>query len=690
MASYAPSVCPHDCPSTCALEVERLSPSKIGRVRGAAENSYTAGVICEKVSRYAERVHHPDRLDAPLRRTGPKGSGQFEKIGWDEALDTIAAEFKAASEKHGTESVWPLFYAGTMGLVQRDGINRLRHVMRYSGQHATICVSISNAGWDAGVGERRGVDPREMAESDLIVVWGGNPVSTQVNVMTHIARARKARGAKLVVVDPYRSPSAAAADLHVMPRPGTDGALACAIMHICFRDGYADWDYLARYTDAPEELRDHMATRGPDWASSITGLSVAAIEEFAKLYGTTQRAYIRVGYGFARSRNGASNLHAVACLPAVTGKWQYKGGGALYSNSGLYKIDRTLIEGLDCIDPAIRVLDMSQIGPVLTGDAQALKGGPPVTAMLIQSHNPAVVAPESGLVAKGLAREDLFLAVHEQFMTETARYADIVLPATMFLEHDDLYQSSGHSHLQIGRQAIERLPGTRSNHEVLQDLAARLGARHAGFEMTALEIVDETLRRSNYGDVESLTESRWLDIQPDFRTSHFLDGFPTKDGKFHFKPDWASLGPDHARMPVLPDHLALIETGDGEHPFRLMTSPARAFLNSSFTETPSSRKRETRPTALLHPDDCAELGVNEGDQVALGNKRGRVLAHVRPFDGLQRKVVVVEGIWPGRDFAGGRGINTLVGADPAPPNGGAVFHDTAVWIAKADLALAAE
>ena len=265
MQSIRNSVCPHDCPSTCALEVEVLDGTRIGAVHGAAGNSYTAGVICNKVSRYAERIHHPDRLTHPLLRTGPKGSGEFRRITWDEALDRVAGAFADVAAKHGNAAVWPFYYAGTMGLVQRDGINRLRHVMRYSRQNLTICTSLPEAGWQAGIGQSRGVDPREMAKSDLIVVWGGNPVSTQVNVMTHITRARKERGAKLVVVDPYRSPTAAAADLHLAPRPGTDGALACAVMHVAFRDGHADRAYMARYADVPARWRricGRMARRG--------------------------------------------------------------------------------------------------------------------------------------------------------------------------------------------------------------------------------------------------------------------------------------------------------------------------------------------------------------------------------------------------------------------------------------------
>src|ERR1700684_937244 len=366
------AVCPQDCPSACALSVEVLDRSRIGAVHGASDNDYTAGVICAKVSRYAERIHHPDRLTHPLLRTGPKGSTQFKRISWDEALDRVAGEFQQAAAKYGAEAVWPFYYAGTMGLVQRDGINRLRNVMRYSRQKMTICTALPEVGWHAGVGQSRGVDAREIAQSDLIVVWGGNPVSTQVNVMTHVSRARKERGAKLVVIDPYRTPTAAVADLHLAPLPGTDAALACAVMHVAFRDGYADWKYMRDYTDCPETLQAHLQARGPIWASEVTGVAVGAIEAFAELFGRTRRSFIRCGYGFARSRNGAAAMHAVTCLPTVTGAWQYEGGGALWSNRSIYGLDRSLIEGLDARDTSIRELDMSRIGSVLTGDRTEL------------------------------------------------------------------------------------------------------------------------------------------------------------------------------------------------------------------------------------------------------------------------------------------------------------------------------
>ena len=331
------------------------------------------------------------------------------------------------------------------------------------------------------------------------------------------------------------------------------------------------------------------------------------IEEFAKLYCSTQRAYIRIGYGFARSRNGAASMHAVTCLPTVTGKWQHEGAGALWSYRSICNWDKTLIEGLDAIDPATRILDMSRLASVLTGDRDALRDGPPVHAMLIQNSNPATVAPDTNRVRRGFMRDDLFVAVHEQFMTETALLADIVLPATMFMEHDDLYQAGGHSHIQIGAKLIEPPGECRPNHAVLQGLAARLGARHRGFEMTEMEIIDETLRVSGWPDARTVLEQRWIDIAPPFADAHFHHGFPQKDKRFHFAPDWRAIGPDWARMPVLPDYMPATDEATPDRPFRMVTAPSRHFLNTCFTETPTSRQREGRPTVLLHPADAARV-----------------------------------------------------------------------------------
>jgi len=682
------STCPHDCPSACALDVEVIDGQSIGRVRGSKLQTYTAGVVCAKVARYAERIHHPERLMHPVRRTGPKGSGQFARISWDEALDEIADRFNQAEREFGAESVWPYYYAGTMGLVMRDGINRLAHVKKYSRYYSTICANIARIGFAIGTGKIAGVDPREMGVSDLVVIWGTNPVNTQVNVMTHASRAKKERGARIAAVDVYNNDTMKQADIKIILRPGTDGAFACGVMHVLFREGYADRAYMDRYTDCPGELEAHLKTRTPEWASAICGVPVAEIEAFARAVGETKRTFFRLGYGFTRSRNGAAQMHAALCIPAVTGAWQHEGGGAFFNNFALWHFDESIIEGHDAIDRNTRVLDQSQIGRILTGDAEALHGRGPVKAMLIQNTNPMTVAPEQVLVRKGFAREDLFVAVHEQFMTETAQMADVVLPATMFMEHDDLYYGGGHQHISVGPKLIDPPGECRSNHEVLRELAPRLDASHPGFEMTPRALIDATLKLSGHGDIETLEADLWRDLQPDFRTSHYLDGFAHADKKFHFKADWAhppfgiKMG-DVEKMPALPDHWAVIEEADAAHPFRLATSPSRSFLNTSFNETPSSQAREGKASVMMHPLDAASLGIADGDAVTLGNPRGETTLVAKLFDGVRRGVLIAESVHPNRDHIGGRGINMVTGAETVAPIGGAAFHDNKVWVKRA-------
>ncbi|MFC3207698.1 molybdopterin-containing oxidoreductase family protein [Aquamicrobium soli] len=690
------SACPHDCPSTCALEVELLDERTIGRIHGAKANSYTAGVVCAKVARYADRVHHPDRLTKPLIRSGAKGEGGWKEASWEAALDLVAEKFIAAEEKYGSETVWPYFYAGTMGLVQRDGIERLRHAKKYSGFFGSICTNLAWTGWMMGTGKLAGPDPREMAKSDCVVIWGTNAVVTQVNVMTHAIRARKERGAKIVVIDVYENATMKQADIGLIVKPGTDAALACAVMHILFRDDLADRAYLEKYTDDPKGLEAHLRDRTPEWASAITGLPVAEIEAFARLVGTTRRTFFRLGYGFSRQRNGSVNMHAASCIAAVTGCWQYEGGGAFHSNSGILKFNTELLEGTKLRDPNIRYLDHSRIGPVLTNAEDALYGGPPVTAMLIQNTNPANVAPEQRLVKRGFLRDDLFTCVHEQFMTDTAKLADVVLPATMFLEHDDIYKGGGNQHITLGPKLIEPPEGPRTNHFVIEELAKRLGVAHLpGFGMTERQHIDVMLAKKGLGSFDTFREEKWADLQPPFEEAHYINGFGHADRKFHFRPNWTGqaapnrpprrmgvLGP-HERLPEFPDHVDLIEVADEEHPFRLATSPARNFLNSSFTETPVSKAKEERPQLLIHPDDANGLGLGEGDRVEIGNRRGEVVLHAKLFAGVRRGVVIAEGVWPNSAHERGEGINVLTGSDAPAPYGGAPVHDNKVWVRAA-------
>lgn len=690
------SACPHDCPSTCALDVEVLDSGQIGRVRGAKDNTYTAGVICAKVARYAERIHHPDRLLKPLVRGGSKGEGVWKEASWDAALDLVAERFLKAEAEYGSQSIWPYIYAGTMGLVQRDSMHRLRHAKKYSNQFDSFCTNMAWTGFFAGTGKLGGVDPREMAKSDCVVIWGTNAAATQVNVMTHAVRARKDRGAKIVAIDIYENATVRQADLGLVLKPGTDGALACAVMHVLFRDGLADWDYLNAYTDDPKGLEAHLADRTPEWAAALTGLTVVEIEAFARLVGTTKKTFFRLGYGFTRQRNGAVNMHAALSIAAVTGAWRHEGGGAFHSNSGIFRMDKREIEGQAFKDSSVRHIDQSKIGLALNGDKEALYGGPPVMAMLIQNTNPANVAPQQRLIKQGMLREDLFMVVHEQFMTDTAKLADVVLPATMFMEHDDIYRGGGQQHIVLGPKLIDGPGETRPNLYVINELAKRLGVGDLpGFDLDARTLIDHMMAASNLPGYDVLKEIRWLDVQPDYETAHYAKGFNWPDGKFRFKPDWTgspspnrppqSMGTQgpFATLPQWPDYWEAIEVADAKHPFRLGTSPAHNFLNSTFAETPTSMLKEGRPELLIHPDDASGLGIEEGMRVEIGNDRGEVVVHARLNAGLKRGVVISEGLFRNSAFERGEGINVLTGSDASAPYGGAAFHDSKVWVRPA-------
>jgi anaerobic selenocysteine-containing dehydrogenase len=686
------SACPHDCPSSCALDVHFYPHGDVKRLNGAKDNDYTAGVICAKVARYPERLYHPERLLKPLRRVGKKGEGIFEEISWDAALDLIAEKFLAAEAEFGAESIWPYYYAGTMGLVQRDSIHRLRHAKGYSRQFDSFCTNMAWTGYVAGTGSLTGPDPREMAKSDQVIIWGTNPVATQVNVMTHAIAARKKRGARIIVVDVYQTETMKQADIGLILKPGTDAALACAIMHVLFRDGHADWEYLDKYTDCPKELEAHLQCRTPEWAADITGLEASQIEDVAKLIGETKKTFFRLGYGFTRSRNGVVGMHAACSIAAITGSYKYEGGGAFHNNGGLFQFNKEMIDAGSLKNISVRALDQSLIGRVLTGDDSALLGGPPVKAMLIQNTNPMSVAPEQELVRQGFSRDDLFTVVHEQFMTDTAKMADIVLPATQFLEHDDIYKGGGHQYFLLGPKAVEPPVGPKENIFVINEIARRVESKsHPGFDMSARDHIDWMLTNSGFGNLADLEANKWRDLQPDFETSHYLNGFGHADKKFHFKPDWGrSAAPNKpdgdtvfgpwSTMPELPDQWDSIELADEQHPFRLVTSPARSFLNSSFTETDSSKKKEQRPEVWLRPEEAALFGIEDGAKVKMGNKRGVVTLHARHVEKVAPGTVISEGIWPNSSFEDDRGINTLTGADPVAPYGGAAFHDTAVWV----------
>ena len=681
MKLISTSACPHDCPSTCTLDIEHDNKS-IFKINGNKENSYTKGVICAKVSRYRERTHNKNRLLYPLKRIGEKGSNKFQRISWDEALTTVSKKLLKIKNDYGSESIWPYYYAGTMGLLQRDSINRFRHEFDFSGQYSTICNTLPQAGWMAGVGSLMGPDPREVKYSKVIVMWGGNPASTQVNFMKHVQNARKKNNAFLIVIDPYLTKTAKIADLHIKLRPGTDGALACGIMKHLIENKKIDENYLEQYAKGLSKLKTHLLKKDKNWASNISGVSYEKIITLSNLLSKTKKVFFRLGYGFTRQRNGSFNMHAVICIPTLLGAWKELGGGAFYNNGGIYNINKNLIEGLNFKNENIRMLDQSRIGPILNGNKSALKNGVAVKALFIQNTNPLVVAPETVLVRKGFQRKDLFVCVHEQFLTETAKYADIVLPATSFVEHNDIYIAGGHQHLTYGPKIIKELGECWSNNRLINELSKKMGSVKKEFSFSEEEFIDKTLKLSNLGSLKELKIKKFIDLQPEFNTSHFINGFGHKDKKFHLAAEWKINNKTFNKQFELPDHYDLIEKSSKKFPFKLVTAPAHNFLNSSFTETDASKSIEKKPKIKIHSKDMEKLNIKNNEIIEIGNNRAKLKIHTEAFDGLLPGVVIVEGVWPNECFIEGLGINSLIGADSPEPFGGAVFHDSAIWIKK--------
>ena len=584
--------------------------------------------------------------------------------------------------KESSESIWPYYYAGTMGLVQRDSINRLRNFFNFSGQYSTICNTLAETGWLAGTGSLKGSDPREVVYSKIIIMWGGNPASTQVNFMKHVQNARKKNNAFLIVIDPYLTKTAKIADLHIKLRPGTDGALACGIMKHLIENKKIDEKYLEKYAKGLSKLKTHLLKKDKNWASNISGVSYEKIITLSNLLSKTKKVFFRLGYGFTRQRNGSFNMHAVICIPTLLGAWKELGGGAFYNNGGIYNINKNLIEGLNFKNENIRMLDQSRIGPILNGNKSALKNGVAVKALFIQNTNPLVVAPETVLVRKGFQRKDLFVCVHEQFLTETAKYADIVLPATSFVEHNDIYIAGGHQHLTFGPKIIKELGECWSNNRLINELSKKMGTVKKEFSFSEEEFIDNTLKLSNLGSLKELKIKKFIDLQPEFNISHFINGFGHKDKKFHLAAEWKINNKTFNKQFELPDHYDLIEKSSKKFPFKLVTAPAHNFLNSSFTETNSSKSIEKKPKIKIHSKDMEKLNIKNNEIIEIGNNRAKLKIHTEAFDGILPGVVIVEGVWPNECFIEGLGINSLIGADSPEPFGGAVFHDSAIWIKK--------
>lgn len=683
--SVAKVVCPHDCPDTCVMTVA-VEDGRAVAIGGDPEHPFTQGFLCAKVNRYLERVYSPDRILHPLRRVGRKGEGRFERTSWDEALGEIAARFKDVIARFGAQAILPYSYAGNMGLLSYGSMDRrFFGALGASLLDRTICASAGAAGYRATIGRSIGFDPEAVVDARLVVAWGANIVSSNVHLWPLIEEARR-RGARLVTIDPYRSKTAEKADVHLALMPGTDAALALGVMHVIFRDGLEDGDYLAKHTLGADELRERVRAWTPERTSRETGLEAAEVESFAREYATTRPAAIRLNYGLNRHAGGAMAVRTIACLPALTGDWRHAGGGVLLSTSGTFPVDNAALERPDLVPPGTRTLNMSQLGRILLDP----KLDPPVKALYVYNSNPGAVAPEQEKVRDGLSREDLFTVVHDLFQTDSADFADIVLPATTTLEHFDIHKAYGHLYLSLNRPAIAPLGECKPNTEVFRLLARRMGLQDPALQETDEQMArhafrwdDPKLAGISYERLQRETSVR-MNVGEPF-TPFANGGFPTPSGKCELHaPSLEGSGVDALAGYVPPRESPLSNPELAKrYPLAFISPPAHHFLNSTFSAQPVFVRREGEPSLTIHPKDAAPRGISDGQMVKTYNDRGSFLSKARVSDSARQGCVVGLSIWWAKQAPGGRNANAVTSQELTDMGGGATFYDCLVEVAPA-------
>jgi anaerobic selenocysteine-containing dehydrogenase len=651
-------------------------------VRGAPDHPPTQGVLCTKVARYLDRTYSEQRLLHPLKRVGRKGEGRFARISWDEALDTIAARYRDIAVVHGAAAILPYSYAGNMGLLQYGSMDRrFFHRLGASLLDRTICASAGKAGWVSVVGAALGMDVERFAESKLILIWGSNAIASNLHFWTRAQEAKR-RGAKLVAIDPYRSATAQKCHEHVALLPGTDAALAYGLMHVLIRDGLVDRDYVDRFTVGYDALASRAAEWTPARVAATCGIAAAQVEALARDYGTVRPAAIRLNYGMQRVAGGGNAVRAVACLPALTGAWREPAGGALLSSSGTYPVATQALERPDLIPGTPRTINMSAIGDALT-TAQ-----PPVRAIFVYNSNPVAVAPDSSRVVRGFARDDLFCVVHDLFRTDTADYADILLPATSQLEHFDIHASYGHLHVQLNRPSIAPVGEALPNTEVFRRLAARMG-----FDEPCFRDDDETMARAAFDwsaprlrgiTFESLAERGFARLAVDRAYAPFAaGGFATPSGKCEF---WSETlraqGDDPLPAVILPrESRAGNPALAARYPLAFISPPARNFLNSSFANLPAFLAEERSPRLLIHPGDAAPRGIADGATVRVHNDRGAFIASAVVTADARPGVVVAPSVWWRKLAPGGENANAVTSQALTDLGRAATFYDCLVDVA---------
>ncbi|GEJ57856.1 molybdopterin-dependent oxidoreductase [Anaeromyxobacter diazotrophicus] len=664
------SACPYDCPDCCGLLVE-VEGGRAVAVRGDPDHAWSRGTLCPKMNHYEATVHAPSRLTTPLLRDGPKGSGRFRPAGWDEAIALVASRWKALIAAHGAECLLPYSYAGTMGLVQRNAGHAFFHALGASRLDRTICSPAKGAAWKAVMGETAGMDPEEVAESDFVVVWGLDPVATNIHLVARLKAAR-ARGARVLLVETYRTASAHLADEVLLVRPASDGALALGVLHVLERDGLVDRAFVDAHVQGWGELARQVL---PEWTpartAAVTGLAEERVVALAHALGEARAPFIRVGNGLSRHGNGSMNLRAIACLPAALGAWAKRGGGALFDSSASKAFDTSAVTREDLQPGPTRLVNMNQLGHALTELDR-----PRVMSLYVYHSNPAAVAPDQNRVLAGLLREDLFTVVHERFLTDTARHADVVLPAASSLEADDLFRSYGQYVIQRTRPVVAPVGEAKPNWDVFRLLARAMGLTDPFFELTANDLVERLLAPPSPWreglDRAALDEGRPLSLKlpPDVKLR-----FRTPSGKIEI------LNPSLAQpLPVYrPPH-----TAGSALPLRLMTAPSVWGLNSSFLQERADLQSKAGPMALrMSLADAERRGLAAGARVVAWNELGEVTFTLEVTDDVPAGVVVAPGVRRLEDALGARTVNALTSQRLTDEGEGSTFYDTAVDVRAA-------
>lgn len=658
------TVCPHDCPDQCSI-LATVEDGRLVRVEGDPAHPFTRGFLCGKVNRYPERVHSAERLLTPLRRVGPKGAGQFRPITWDEALDEIVTRWQAIIARHGGEALLGYAYSGHMGLVNRNLPRALFHALGASRMRVgTVCDSTCDTAWAYTVGETPGTDPETAAEADLIIAWGANLATTNVHFLPVVEAARR-RGAQLVVIDPYRTRTARRADCHIAPRLGTDAALALGMMHVLVREGLIDRAFIATHTVGFERLcAETLPHYPPARVAAITGVPAAEVERLARRYGRARAPFIRLGMGMSRHAGGGMAVRAVACLPALVGAWRKPGGGALLDTAAIWGFDYDALRRPDLLPRPTREVNHSTLGRALT----ELRD-PPLLALFVAANNPAVTCPDQARLEAGLRREDLFTVVHDTFLSDTARFADIVLPACTAMETEDLYRSYGTYYVQYGPQLLPPAGESRANVWLVQELARRLGLTDPVFTRSPREHFAALLADAT-GPTAAL------------RLEDLLAGGPVKLPYRHEGPAvtyFVSEAMAAAGLPPLPEWRPDPWQGEAVRwPLRLLTLPGHFQHHSAFAGVASLRRRQGPPTCVLHPRDAAARGIRDGDPVLLVNDRGRVGLYARVSEDTQPGVVAVEGNQGRAAYWCGGPLNVLVADRLSDMGAGATYQST--WV----------